>query len=200
MRLIGWLATAAWLAGCSGDGPVQRPDPEICDDGIDNDGDGLVDCDDGDDCGGLACVTHGDDDDTVTEPPEVEIVLDEDLCTGADCTFDYAGSDCPQKELGTFHVFNRTDDTDAEFQIYCNGVGPDGARVIQWKADGGQLRPTLANVIIAPGDSLEVTAAFVCAAGINQSFDTFCNAYVNAEPYDQDLDFEMHGNTASGTP
>jgi hypothetical protein len=39
---------------CGGDGGTQ--DPEVCDDGIDNDGDGMTDCDDRDCRNDVACT------------------------------------------------------------------------------------------------------------------------------------------------
>ncbi len=51
------LATLAWLAGCPGDPSYEDPpgdddggptEEDICDDGVDNDGDGPTDCDDPD--------------------------------------------------------------------------------------------------------------------------------------------------------
>ena len=45
------------IAGCSGETTdTGRKPPEICNDAIDNDDDGLVDCDDTAECGGLQCA------------------------------------------------------------------------------------------------------------------------------------------------
>ena len=43
------------LGGCSENADNNSIEPEICDDGIDNDGDGLVDCNDPDCVSNLNC-------------------------------------------------------------------------------------------------------------------------------------------------
>jgi hypothetical protein len=192
---LGWAAFG-W-AGCSGEPPVERPDLEVCDDGIDNDGDGQVDCDDVGDCGGLACrdTNVGDDDDD-TEPPMVEIVFDETEC----CSFDFAPSDCPQKEIGTFRVTNRMEDEDALLDVFCDRIGPNSEPVIQWKSEGSnQARPTVANATIAPGTSATMVGVFVCAAGVTQTFTSECNIFVEAvESSEEDeLVFTIEATTVS---
>ncbi|MEM6931381.1 MAG: hypothetical protein AAF602_30905, partial [Myxococcota bacterium] len=80
--------------------PMDRPDPEICDDGIDNDGDGLVDCDD-ESCGGINCQRQ----DTGFEEAPVEIVISQSRC----CDFTFNDQNCDGRLAGTIDIVNRTD-------------------------------------------------------------------------------------------
>ncbi len=82
--LLWTLVLSVVLAGCpSADdddaGPVEREgdDPGECDDGADNDGDGLFDCDDPDCAGAPVCTGAGDDDDSVVSEDDDD-VLDDD--------------------------------------------------------------------------------------------------------------------------
>jgi hypothetical protein len=197
--IAGWVGLG-WIVGagaCSGEPPPARPELELCDDGIDNDGDSLVDCDDVADCGGLACrdTDVGDDDDD--EPALVEILFDEAEC----CNFDYSSSDCPQKDIGTFSVINRLTDEEALLDVFCDRVGPEVDAVIQWKPEGpSQPRPTVANAPIAAESSVNMVGVFVCATGVNQTFTTECTIYVEAGESGEEAEyvFTIEGSTLGG--
>src|SRR5262245_59636238 len=100
------LLSGALGTGCSGDTTDPgRPPPEICDDGIDNADDGLIDCDDTEACGGLQCITNTIDTDTTVPLDPAEIIFSAADC----CNFTYGQGDCPLL-VGTFQAANREED------------------------------------------------------------------------------------------
>ena len=177
---------AVW--GCTGTDPEPRPDPEICDDGIDNDGNGAIDCDDSA-CGGLPCMNQGDDDDDTTEPPGVvEIVYNEQDC----CDFTFGQSDCPQMRIGTITIINRSTEYDGQVDVFCDRVGPDAAPVIQWVAGNApEPRPTVVNAPVPRESEIEIDGVFVCQTGVNQDFTSECTAFIEAGPEGQTEEDEV---------
>jgi hypothetical protein len=166
MRL--WVG--ALLVSCSGEAPYTRPDPEICDDGADNDGDGLVDCDDKSDCGGIACRTTYTTD-TAPDLPDAEVLFNEDDC----CDFTYSSADCPQLEIGSITFINRSGSEDGQIDVSCNDVGPNSVPAIQW-APQGSTHPSqfIINAPIYAGETVVMDAYFVCGGGVNFDFTTQC--------------------------
>lgn len=174
------------LAGCSGDDNVKRPDPEICDDGEDNDKDGLVDCDDTADCGGLACRETFTTETGETAPPTLEIVVN-DGC----CDFSFGSADCPQKSIGTVSIINRDPELEGQFTASCETVGPS-LQPIEWKVVGsGNQVPYLVNLPLAPESTVEVEAFFVCDAGVDQTFETVCRVVAEIEESSEEVSVEQ---------
>lgn len=168
------------LLSCSGgDDGTERKDPEICDDEIDNNDDGLVDCEDEASCGGLVCRDpSGDDDDDTTVPtPDVEILWDPSAC----CDFEY---DCPggDKSIGTFAIVNHLADADAEFDISCTLVGPQ-LSPIEFQVVGSSAAPVpfVVNADVYAGAQVTVEAFFVCKPQLSQDFSTTCKVIVETE-------------------
>ena len=86
IRVAGWfggavlLALAVLVGACpSGEEGVGQAD---CRDTIDNDGDGLIDCDDPGCAGGIDCGVVGDDDDATGDDDDA--TADDDDATGDD--------------------------------------------------------------------------------------------------------------------
>jgi hypothetical protein len=180
----------AVLGSCSGEETGPRPDPEICDDEIDNDGDGDVDCDDTE-CGGLPCLNRGDDDDdtgTTEPPPPVEVQYDPESC----CDFEYAVSTCGQAQaIGTLSFINRTEDEAGDYDISCDQVG--GAFAIKFAVTGqGQPQPFLSGRPIDAGEQVSIDVIFAC--NVNQTFTVDCNAKVEAGPYEDIVPFSITGS------
>lgn len=193
----GWAKAAllgVFLGACSGSDPVDRPDPEICDDGVDNDGDGAVDCDDSQ-CGGLPCQGIGDDDDddTTGPPPTVEIVRNPDDC----CDFLFTTEDCPSKKIGDLAIINRSVDVEGQVDAFCDRVGPESSPVIQWNVEGtAQQRVTLINAPLPPESSMTLNSLFVCATGVNQDFYVECTIFVEVGEEEAEEIFTIVATTA----
>jgi hypothetical protein len=168
------------LLSCSGgdDDGGTRLDPEICDDGIDNNGDGLVDCEDTTSCGGLVCRDPGDDDDDTAEPtPDVE-VLRNDCC---DFTFT-----CPAANVsvGQFSLINHSLENDAEFAVVCAPIG--GTSPLAFQVVGSSAAPSasLRGVDLFADSTVSVEAFFACKPQLQQGFDAVCT--VTAETDDDE--------------
>jgi hypothetical protein len=188
----GWWALV--MLGCSGDDGTVRPDPEVCDDELDNDGDGLVDCDDSNDCGGIHCQQQGDDDDDTGTLVLVEILLEEDDC----CDFTFGQADCPQKEIGTFSIINRSPDVEGTFNVSCDVVGVDMAP-IEWQVVGGSNQvPYLVNLPLAPDTTVQIQGFFVCIPGLDQSFTTTCHISAEVEGARDELDHDVQATVLGG--
>ncbi|MEQ1502932.1 MAG: hypothetical protein ABMB14_11915 [Myxococcota bacterium] len=193
MRWFAGLAGAIGLGACGGGGDdtSPRPELEVCDDGEDNDGDSLVDCDDTQDCGGIHCQNTGDDDDdtTPTEPATIEILFDETSC----CDFTFTSEDCPSKTIGTFSVLNRSLEDDGDFDVSCDLVGP-GLSAIKWQPEDASSKQAF--VVASPiyaNNQVEVTGYFDCVGTIDTEFTTACNITANVGSETAVLDFEITG-------
>jgi hypothetical protein len=190
MRLVAWLSVVA-IGGCLGGSATgTRPDPEICDDGIDNDGDGLADCDDTDSCGGLACIgTTTTTYDTSANLPNADIAYSPATC----CDFEFGGpTDCPTKVIGTVEFFNRAYEEAGEFDISCDLVG--GESPVQWQVAGAATpEPFVVNQNLFADDSIVVSGVFVCAAGVNNTFTTTCRANIEVGANFDEVEFEITG-------
>jgi hypothetical protein len=194
MSRWGWMALAGLGWACSGDDGTVRPDPEICDDEIDNDGNGLIDCEDSSACGGIHCQQTGDDDDDTAESELVEIVLDDDTC----CDFTFGAADCPQKEIGTFSIINRSPDVEGNFDVSCDTVGPNLAP-IEWQVAGGSNQvPYLVNLPLAPNATVEIQGYFVCTPGLEVDFTTTCHISAEVEGVKDELDHDVHATVIGG--
>lgn len=188
---VGAVVAVLALAACSGEPAPTRQDPEICDDGIDNDKDGDIDCDDTN-CGGLPCQQQGDDDDDTTEPPpDIEFLYDAEAC----CNFDFSSADCPSKTIGTIAVINRSKKDSAEVDASCTAVGPDVFTAIRWQAPGASTVAFLVNAIVEPETQIELTAIYQCGGGIDQTFTTDCILTAELPDLSDDLEIEVTGTS-----
>lgn len=196
MRLGIALATAT-LVGCGIFASTQeqntRPPAEICDDGIDNDRDGLADCDDTDSCGGLACrTTTGYVPDTSQFLPNADILYSVADC----CDFEFNAESCPSIEIGTITMVNRASEEDGEYDVNCDLV--DGESPVQWRVEGAtEPVPFVVNQKLFADDTTVVTAVFLCDAGVATTFTTTCRANLQVGDADSDeIEFEVTGTAA----
>jgi len=179
------------MAACAGDETTVPPPPEICDDGIDNDGDGLVDCEDEASCGGLACRDPGDDDDdSGTEPPPiVEVLFNADTC----CDFDFSvPGDC-QKEVGAFSIINRSETIDGLIKTLTCDIPPGGteAAILFSLDDNPQRYPFVANAELDRNSTVEVHVWYDCYA--NQSFELPCRVKAEVDDVADEVEWTTVG-------
>ncbi|MEQ1571254.1 MAG: hypothetical protein ABMA64_36845 [Myxococcota bacterium] len=185
-----WLSLVGVGASCSGDPPVERKPPEVCNDGLDNDEDGAADCDDTD-CGGVNCQTAGDDDDdSASNLPLAEVQYDPTEC----CTFEYTSADCPMKSIGTITFVNRSSSDDGLIDVSCNLIGGEISAIV-WQLPGmPDPKPFITDELLPVNTSLTAEAFFKCG-GIQDPFTTQCIAKVAVSVLEETVEFE-----ASGTP
>lgn len=189
MRL-GIVLTVTTLGGClfGSTDPETRPPPEICGDEIDNDLDGLVDCDDVLACGGAACETTTYITDTQANLPNADI-----LFSGADCCdFEFGPDSCPSMVIGTIDFLNRATETDGEFDINCDLV--ESVSPIQWQVEGAtEPIPFVVNQSLFADDTLTVTGVFVCQPGLSNTIVTTCRANLDVGADHDAIEFEVTG-------
>lgn len=178
------LAAAAVTVSCSGT-ETEPEGREICGDDIDNNGNGLVDCDDTKYCGGLQCLptTTGDDDDDTTELPVVEI---DD--PGGNVFFTFTAGGCPQL-VKTYHVVNRSDDTDGVVDASCDWL--DTTSVFRWVPDGGTPTQFVVDEDLYAGTQMQLDMYFTC--GINTEFTTKCRVKGDVGGITTDIEFDVTG-------
>jgi hypothetical protein len=170
--LSGGLAT-----GCSGtDTDPGRAPPEICDDGIDNDGDDLIDCDDTEACGGLQCITGTTDTDITVPLDPAEILFDATTC----CDFTFTQGDCPLL-VGTYQAANAS----------CDLIG--GTPPLSFTAPGCPNCPIpyLTNSPIDPDTTVTIEVWFECQVG--ETFTTTCHTKLDVDPFSDEREFEVTG-------
>jgi hypothetical protein len=181
------------VGACSGDddtGP-EPIGPETCDNGVDDNGNGLVDCDDKAYCGGIQCIPTGDDDDDdTTEPPEVEIDFDGSTL---DFSFTPQAGICSQP-IRTITVVNRNEDVEALVDANCDLVGDAGTSAIGFDIDGQNPRAFIVDETLPAATSIEVGMIFACR-GIDEPFSTNCRIKVDLSGLVDEATF-----TANGTP
>lgn len=178
------------VGACSGDddGTTEPIGPETCDNGVDDNGNGLVDCEDSTFCGGLQCVTTGDDDDdTTTELPEVEIDFSG---TSVEFTFTPQAGTCSQP-IRTFTVVNRNEDLEAVVDANCDLIN-GGTAGIGFDVDGASPRQYVVDEPLAPATSMELGMFFACR-GINDAFTTVCRVKVDLEGITDQVEFDANG-------
>lgn len=176
---------AILLVACSGSSTDDTPfvGPETCDNGVDDNGNGLVDCADTDFCGGLACATGDDDDDDTGEPlAPVEVVYSAEDC----CDF-IIDTECP-KSLGTVGVVNRTTE-EAVLDASCDLV--DGESPIVWQIKGGDDPPEafIVNAPVSATTELTLEAFYNCA--VTHGFVTTCRVKIDTEEEEADVEFDV---------
>ncbi len=182
------VAGLSFVGACSGETPEPRPDPEICDDEIDNDGDGDVDCDDSE-CGGLPCqlVTDTDEDTGMTgPPPEAEVLFDPATC----CDFEFTQMAMCTQGIGEVTFINRSLEEAGDYDISCDQLG--GSFPISFQVSSGNNPvPFLTNRPIDPEESVTVQALFVC--NISQTFTVDCNAKIEVGSEVDEVPFSITG-------
>lgn len=173
------------LAACSGTDGDTFTRPEVCDDEVDNNGNGLVDCDDTAFCGGLQCEAPDTDFDTDVPLPPLEITYSVATC----CDFEWAAADCP-KSIGTVGMINRGEE-DAEVDINCDLVNTQPA--VQWQVQGGSDSPTpfVVDIPLFAGSSITMEAFFNC--NVSGQFTTQCRANIETEEDRVDKEFDITG-------
>jgi hypothetical protein len=179
------------VGACSGDDsdPTEPLGPEICDNGVDDNGNGLVDCDDGQFCGGLQCATTpGDDDDDTTAPPDIEVDFDDDAL---DFEFPVQAGICNQP-LVTITVVNRSGELEAVVDANCDLV--NGQATIGFGIDGGAAQAFVVDEPLPFGESMELTMYFACR-GVDEAFTTTCRVKADLGGLVDEVEF-----SANGTP
>lgn len=179
---------ALWLGfvGCVGVEPMARPEPEICDDGIDNDGDGAVDCDD-EACGGLPCQQDQGPGDTGPSTEPIEIVIDSSEC----CEFSFLPENCMNRTAGSFEIFNRTDDEGMVDVIRCDPLDDIGSPVRFRTSSSSEPVDFLAGVVIPPQSSVTIEAVFDCQ--VDEAFESICESRASAGVFMDSRGFLVRG-------
>ena len=192
-RFTSFLVLPLFLTACTagGDDTFTLLDPEVCDNGIDDNGNGLVDCDDASFCGGLVCRGDGGggDTDTAVEQAPVEILFDESDC----CDFSYGLQDCNEKRIGEFRVANRTDSEgliDASCEVP-QGAGTDEVVVKFRNNQAGSVRDFLVNSPIDAGSETLITVFYDCF--YQETFQVSCQAEVEAEERSDTIRWTIEG-------
>ncbi|MCB9688047.1 MAG: hypothetical protein H6738_17735 [Alphaproteobacteria bacterium] len=180
------MAAVAATVSCSG---ATEPEPEgreICGDEIDNNGNGLIDCEDTKYCGGLQCLTTttGDDDDDTTDLPVVEI---DD--PGGNVSFSFTPGGCPQL-VKTYHVVNRSDDTDGLVDASCDLLGNDS--VFRFVVDGSNPTQFVVDEDLYAGTQMQLDMYFTC--GTNQAFTTRCRVKGDVGGIITQIEFDVSGS------
>ncbi len=114
------LAVGCFGGGTEDDAPLA---PEICDNEKDDNGNGLIDCDDTQFCGGPVNCPGGiaDSFDTGDDgPPLLEINFNDD----PDCANVFGKQDCRNKDLCNLRVVNRSG-IDADLSASCDNPNPE---------------------------------------------------------------------------
>jgi hypothetical protein len=176
------------LAACSGTDGDTFTRPEVCDDGVDNNGNGLVDCDDASFCGGLQCQAPDTDVDTDEPLPPLEISYTAAEC----CDFTFTTSECP-KSIGTFGMIDRGED-DAVIDVSCDLVNSEAA--VQWQVQGGSDAPTpfIVDTPVYAGSSVTIEGFFNCA--VPGEFTTHCRANIETDEDRAEIEFDITGTPA----
>ncbi|HHO51014.1 MAG TPA: hypothetical protein ENK18_09125 [Deltaproteobacteria bacterium] len=171
--------------GCSGEAPGTHPEPEICDDGIDNNGNGLIDCEDSASCGGLVCRDNTNNTNDTGEPlPELEIFIDPDDC----CDFTFSDADCAGKPIGQFTILNRSDEQ-GTIDVTCDVPGT-GISVLEIRMNDNQvLRPFLTDAPMEPTSENTIYLSYDCYA--LQTFEVGCSAKATLPNDSEELGFSV---------
>jgi len=182
------LSVGFGATGCTGtdtDDGGRKP-PEICNDEIDNDDDGLIDCDDSAECGGLQCNTGTTDTDTTVELEEAEILFSAADC----CDFTFSQGECP-KMIGTYQAANREPETDGELDASCDLIGDDPP--LKFSVDGCPNCPIpyLTNQPVDPNTTVTVEVWFDCA--VVTTFKATCRTNIEVDPFKDEWEFEVNG-------
>jgi hypothetical protein len=177
-------------AGCTGTDTTDdgRKPPEICDDEIDNDDDGLVDCDDTAECGGLQCNTGTTDTDTgiTTDLDPAEILFSVTDC----CDFTFAEGECP-KLIGTYEAANREPETEGELDASCDLIGDDPPLSFSVIGCPNCPIPYLTNQPVDPNTTVTVEVWFDCA--VQQTFQATCRTNIEVDPFEDEYEFQVNG-------
>jgi hypothetical protein len=188
LTVILLMAGAAAVTGCAGtdtDGEGRKP-PEICNNEIDDDDDGLVDCDDELECGGLQCETDTTDTDIVVELDPAEILFDPTSC----CDFTFSQGDCPMM-IGTYQAANREEEIDGELDASCNLIGGEPPLSFSVAGCPNCPIPYLVNQPVDPNTTVTVEVWFDCA--VAQTFEATCLTEIDVNPYTDDREFTVTG-------
>jgi hypothetical protein len=173
---------------CSGDDGGPPPlGPETCDNEIDDNGNGLVDCDDTQFCGGLQCkpTTIGDDDDD-TVLPEIEVDFGQDTL---DFSFTPQAGTCNQP-IRAITVINRSEELEALVDANCDLV--DGDTLIGFDVNGAAGRAFIVDEPLPFGESMDVGMIFACR-GRDEAFTTICRVKADLGGLVDEVEFTVYG-------
>ncbi len=179
------ISLLAGVLACVVAEPEERTEPESdCADGIDNNGNGLVDCDDPD-CGGINCRRF----DTGIDEQEVEIVIDQRDC----CDFTFNPTNCNNRLAGTIEVVNRTKSPGLVTFVRCDPKDFGNAVGFRVGSDG-IVDNALGNVPLAEESSVVIEAVFDCQT--DAAFTAECEISATAGTFGDDRGFLVRGSFA----
>jgi len=182
------LAVLPLLASCEQERVAPPPPPEICDDGIDNDEDGLVDCDDTESCGGINCQEPGGNEDTAPEPPPiVEVIYDDADC----CDFSFSVPDACDVITGTFRIINRSDDDGLIKNISCETPGKGTGAILEFAVGNSQPMEFVANARLPGLSDNTVNVWYDCFT--DQSFQVDCRAKAEVNDVESEVTWTVTG-------
>lgn len=184
------VAAVSLLVSCAdGDTDTTFVFPEICGNGIDDNGNGLIDCADSTFCGGSANCGGT----TDTGPDTNEGPLEIDFTDGQ-CDFLFSENDC-QKLVCTIPVTNNTDE-DGTVSASCeNPIKDNYDTVIQFR--NVQVGPQRLNALSASPIEAESSATielyYNCFMPTGKDFTTGCTIAVDADDRSEDRNFTIEG-------
>lgn len=182
------LLAALSLSACSGTDPGADFIPaEICDNGIDDNGNGLVDCDDSAFCGGAPCLRQGGTGDTSGGGEPLVIGYQDKMCD-----FLFSEADCVQ-QICSIPVENNTDE-DGVITANCENPAKDNYEVVvkfrNVQENTGRLNALSASPF-EKESSTTIELFYDCFQ--LETFTTACTIQLDADDRQEDVDFTIEG-------
>lgn len=181
------LALFLVAGACSGGDDGPKPlGVEICDNETDDNGNGLVDCEDTQFCGGLQCAptTIGDDDDTVL--PDIEVDFGQNT---VDFTFTPQAGTC-NVPIETITIINRSEELEALVDANCDLV--DGETLIGFDVNGANGRAFVVDEPLPFGETMDLGMIFACR-GRDTAFSTTCRVKADLGGLVDEVEFQANG-------
>jgi len=175
------------LLGCVTGEPRDRVVGENCVNGIDDNNNGLIDCEDVDECSANLACREGLGPDTGNSDEPVEIVIDQRRC----CDFTFNAKSCRNLTAGTFDIVNRTDNDGIITAVRCDAIDDVGIPV-GFRVDPLDPPDEFLNDVQVPAQStVTVEAVFDCQA--KEPFSATCEAKVEVGTLGDERGFLVRG-------